>query len=194
MCRRDGEEPHLEHRLNAEVRIDTVRTITDENANMVNLLRLARLDHDRDLPALLLADEVVVHTSRSNGGGDRNTVRPDSAVGEDENPNALDGSLERFVADASQGCFVAGDAFGLVKGRVDGAGLPGGVGAAEVLEDGRLFDREDGRGEEETSALRGALFEEVGASADCGRELMSEEEEEEEEEETTNRRPRDSSR
>jgi hypothetical protein len=194
-CRiRDGAETHLEHRLDTKVRVDTVRTISDKNANVVNLLRLARLNDNRDFPALLLAHEVVVYTSSSDGGRDRNTVRPNSAVGEDEDTNTLDGGLERFVADAGKGGFVAGDTFRLIEGRVDGARLPGGVGAAEVFEDGRLFDREDGRGEEETSALRGALFEEVGASADCGRELMSEEEEEEEEEETTNRRPRDSSR
>ena len=47
--------------LEREVRVDRARAVADEQRHVMHLARIARLDHEPDLRARLLADQVVVH-------------------------------------------------------------------------------------------------------------------------------------
>ena len=51
---------------------------------MMDLARLAGFDHEADRGAQALADQVVVHRRGGEQRRDRNAVRPDHAVGQDD--------------------------------------------------------------------------------------------------------------
>ena len=50
--------------LEGEIRIDGGRAVSEQQAHVMHLARLTGLDHETDLGAGLLADEVVVHRAR----------------------------------------------------------------------------------------------------------------------------------
>ena len=115
---------------------------------MVDLPRLARLNDERDLGPLLVANEMVVNSSRRDERTERDAVDSNVPIGKDDDPDVLRDRLTRFGADAVERVLVAGDALALVERDVDNLGGPVGVHLVEALEGVDLLDREDGRGEE----------------------------------------------
>lgn len=133
---------------------------------MVDLPRLARLNDERDLGPLLVANEMVVNSSRRDERTERDAVDSNVPIGKDDDPDVLRDRLTRFGADAVERVLVAGDALALVERDVDNLGGPVGVHLVEALEGVDLLDREDGRGEEEAMALGGVHLEKVAFGSD----------------------------
>ena len=67
----------LVERLEHQVRVDRARAVADQRREVVDLARLAGLEHEAGLQARALAHEVVVHA------GDRQQRRDRRALGAD---------------------------------------------------------------------------------------------------------------
>ena len=77
---------------------------------MMDLARFARLDDEADGSAQPLADQVMMHRRGREQGGDRDAVRPDHAIGEDDDVVAAVDRRFRALAKAAQRLAHAGRA------------------------------------------------------------------------------------
>jgi len=75
---------HVVDRLEREVRVDRTGAVAEQQRHVVHLARLASLEHQADLRAGLLADEVVVHGGDEEQRGDGRQVLVRVAVAEDD--------------------------------------------------------------------------------------------------------------
>ena len=76
-------------RLEREVRVDRARAVADEQRQVRDLARLARLDDEADAHARALADQVVVHRRGREQARDGRVPRVDVAIAEDEDARAV---------------------------------------------------------------------------------------------------------
>ena len=135
---------------------------------MVHLLRLTSLDHKRDLSSLLQPDQMMMNTTTRRQRAERNPVRADRAIRQDDDLDALFDSVARLSEDAIQRALIAGKTLALGEGDVDGLTRPFLVAGLEVLHRVHLGDGEDGTGEEDTVTLLGLHLEEVALWSDVG--------------------------
>ena len=75
---------HGGERLEGEIGVDRLRAIAGEQREMMHLARLAGLDDEADRGAQTLADQMMMHGGGREQRRDRNAVRPDEAVGQDD--------------------------------------------------------------------------------------------------------------
>ena len=75
---------HRGQRLEREIGIDRFGAIAGETGEMMDLARFAGLDDEADRGAKPLADQVMMHGRSREQGGDRDAVRPDHAIGKDD--------------------------------------------------------------------------------------------------------------
>ena len=93
----------LRERLEHHVRVDRGRAVADQRREVVDLARLAGLEHEAGLQARALADEVVVHPGDRQQRRDRHALGAEVAVGEDEDVDAAGDRLGRLRAYALHG-------------------------------------------------------------------------------------------
>ena len=86
--------------LEGEIGIDRLRAVAGKAGEVMDLARLAALDHEADRGAKPLADQVVVHGGGGEERRDRNAVRADHAVGQDDDVVAAMHRCFRAVAEA----------------------------------------------------------------------------------------------
>ena len=67
---------HLVDALHREPRADRIRTVPEKDTAVVDIARLASLDHERHLRAHLVRDEMVVNTTARNDRRQRNALPP----------------------------------------------------------------------------------------------------------------------
>ena len=115
----------LEHRLEAEVRTDSIRSVSDEYADVMNLPRFSSFcrrneisiwiktnrcrvltDEEGDLGSLLVANEMVVDSSGSDEGGEGNSIGGDVSVGEDNDANVVGDGLTSFGTDSVESSLI----------------------------------------------------------------------------------------
>ena len=75
---------HRRQRLEGEIGIDRFGAVAGETGEMMDLARFAGLDHEADRGAQPLADQVMMDGGRRQKGRNRDPVRPDHAVGKDD--------------------------------------------------------------------------------------------------------------
>ena len=132
----------LRQRLEHQVRVDRRGAVADQRREVVDLARLAGLEHQAGLQARALAHEVVVHGGDREQRRDRRALGADAAIGQDEHVRAVGDRLGRLLADPPHG---PGHALGPVvdppgdRDRVRAE--HGGVDAAQRLELGVAQDR-----------------------------------------------------
>ena len=81
-------DAHPFHRFQGQVGVDCVGAVADEQAEVHDLPRLARLHHDGRAGPQSLADEVVVDCGSGDQARDLDLVRPDAPVRQDEERRA----------------------------------------------------------------------------------------------------------
>jgi hypothetical protein len=84
-------------RLEREVRVHRAGAVAEQQRHVVHLTRVARLDHEADLRAGLLADQVVVHTRHQQQRRDRRPLGARVAVGQHDDARAV-GDRDRRLA------------------------------------------------------------------------------------------------
>ncbi len=158
---------HGEKRLEGQIGIDRLGAVTGKAREMMDLARLAGFHHEADGGAQALADQVIVHRRRCEQSGDRDAVRPDHAVRQDDDVVAamnrrfgavakpVERAVERFRAELRR----IGDVESLgVEAILE---MPD---AADLLE---ILVGEDGLAHFQPLAARGAFeIEDVRARAD----------------------------
>ena len=75
---------HVEQRVEGEVRVDRFGAVAGETAEMMDFARLAQLHHQPDGRAQALADQVMMHRRGGKQRRNSDAVRPDLAVGQDD--------------------------------------------------------------------------------------------------------------
>ena len=90
----------LPDRAEHQVRVDGRRAVADQHGDALHAARLARLDDEAGLQARPRAHEMVVHRTDREQRGDRRALRPDGAVGEDEDVGAARERVVGVVAEA----------------------------------------------------------------------------------------------
>ena len=75
---------HVEQRVEGEVGIDRLGAVAGEAAEMMHLARLGRFHHQPDRGAQPLADQMMMHGRRRQQRRDRDAVRADLAVRQDD--------------------------------------------------------------------------------------------------------------
>ena len=75
---------HRRQGLEGEIGIDRLGAIAGEQREMMHFARFARLDDEADRGAQPLADQMMMHRGRREQRGNRNAVRTDHAVGQDD--------------------------------------------------------------------------------------------------------------
>ncbi len=113
----------VEQGVEGEIGVDRFGAIAREAAEMVNLARLAGLDHQPGRGAQALADQVVVHRSRRQQSWDRDAVGPDLPVGQDDDVVAAMHGRFGALAEPLQRAFHAGRALARRIGEVDRLGV-----------------------------------------------------------------------
>ncbi len=88
----------IRQRLKGEVRVDRPSAITDQQAEMMHLARLAGLDDQAGLRARAFADQVMVHRRRRQQTRDRDIVRVHAAVRQQHDRSAILHRLRGFGA------------------------------------------------------------------------------------------------
>ena len=89
---------HRGQRLEGEIGVDRLGAVAGKAGEVMHLARFARLDDEADGGAQALADQVMMHGRRREQRGDRNPVRPDHAVGEDDDVvAAVDGAFRALA-------------------------------------------------------------------------------------------------
>ena len=81
--------PHRPQCLEGEIGIDRLCAVSGQAAEVVDLPRLARFDHQPDRGSQALADEMMMHRRAREQRRHRNVLRPRAAVGEDDDVDAL---------------------------------------------------------------------------------------------------------
>src|ERR1044072_7843360 len=82
-----------------QVRVDRAAAVADERRHVVDLARLAGLEHDAGAQARALADEVLVDRADCEQRRDRRALRPDLPVGEDEHADPVGDGVVSGVAE-----------------------------------------------------------------------------------------------
>ena len=85
-----------------QIGVDGARAVADEHGEVVDLARLAGLEHESRAQARALAHEVVVHGADGQQRGDRRALGTGGAVGEDEDVDARRDVVGRLVAHVGQ--------------------------------------------------------------------------------------------
>ena len=93
----------LVDRVEHEVGVDGARAVADEHGEVVDLARLAGLEHEARAQARALAHEVVVHGADGQQRRDRRALRAGGAIGEDEDVDARRDVVGRLVAHVRPG-------------------------------------------------------------------------------------------
>jgi hypothetical protein len=93
----------LAERLEHQVRVDRARAVADQRREVMDLARLAGLEHEAGLQARALADEVVVDRPDGEQRRHRRALATERAVGEDEDVDALGERRVGFRAHALDG-------------------------------------------------------------------------------------------
>src|SRR5205085_254508 len=90
----------LIERLQHHVRVDRARPVADQGRKVVHLTRLARLEDDPGAQARALAHEVVVYGGDRQQRRDRNPLRPQPPVAQNDDVDTPVDRLGRFATDA----------------------------------------------------------------------------------------------
>ena len=161
---------HVLQRLEGEIGVDGFRAIARERAELVHLARFARLDHEANLRAQALADQMVMRGRGGEQGRDRHALGRDRAVRQDDDVVAI---LHRPLGQCTDGVECGFHVLVAVRhiiGDVDGGGAERVVGhgtdGAHAFE---VLVGQDRLGHLEAHVRRGALeVEQVGARSDEG--------------------------
>ena len=84
---------HVGDRLEGEIGVDRFRAIAGQHAEMVHLARFADFHHDADGGAQTLADQMMVDGSRRQKRRNRDALRTDQPVGQDDDVVAVKNRL-----------------------------------------------------------------------------------------------------
>ncbi len=114
---------HRDQGLEGEIGIDRFRAIAGETGEMVHLAHFASFDDEADRGAQTLADQVMMHRRGRQQGRDRDAVRPDHAVGKDDDVVAAEHRRLGAFAQAPQRLGHALAAVGDVIGDVERLGV-----------------------------------------------------------------------
>ncbi len=133
---------HLFDRGIGQVGVDRQHAVADQHGKVMHFARLARFDHQADVGARALADQVVVQARNRQQGRDGGVLAVDAAVGEDDDlASSLAMMLVRRGEQFFQGLLQAGAIFGRVE--QDRQGDRAEVQPVEVAELLQLFVGED---------------------------------------------------
>ena len=108
MLRQVALADHVVERLEGQVRVDGAGPVADQQREVMHLARLAALQHQADLGALALADQVVVDAGRRQQRRDRRQVAVHAAVGQDDEVAAVGHGGAGLAADLVHRPFQAG--------------------------------------------------------------------------------------
>ena len=161
--------PHLLQRFEREVGVDRLGAIARQAAEMVDLARLASLDHKAGLGAQSAADQIVVHGGGREQRRDRHPLCRHGAIRQDQDVAVGQNGIGCFDADAVERLLEAAGALGRRPRRVDGGGAEGAV--KQLLDRANLFQLGVGQhGLRHFQPLVGAgmAAEQVGTRADHG--------------------------
>ena len=87
---------HVVERLERQVRIDGAATVADEQREMMHLARFAGFEHEADLGARALADQMMVQAGHGQQRRDGRVFRVHAAVGQNHDVGAVvDGAGRR---------------------------------------------------------------------------------------------------
>src|SRR6267154_1600098 len=125
---------------------NSIRTISDEDTDVMNFPSLRRLHHKSNLRSLLLENEVVMYPSTSNECREGHTSRGGRSIRKDDNLHSILDSQRSLKTYPIQRFLVTGKALVLRESNVDSTGLPFGVRCLEVLHSIHLFNRKYRRG------------------------------------------------
>jgi hypothetical protein len=95
-------DDELVDRVEQQVRVDRAGAVADQRGEVVDLARLAGLEHEARAQADARAHEVVVHRGDGQQRRDRRPVGPHAAVGEDQDVRAARDGVVGLVADLGQ--------------------------------------------------------------------------------------------
>ena len=151
-------------RLNGQVGVDGAGAVADEQGEVHDLARLARLDDESHLGAGFLADEVVVHGGERQQAGDERVVLVEAAVGKDEQRvAALDGQRGAAAQTGQRALQFLGAALDAVEGGQGGGEEVAPGDAAQLLQ---VAVGEEGMRELERVAVLRRLVQDVALGAD----------------------------
>jgi hypothetical protein len=145
--------------LHDEPRADGVGTVSNENTSMMYLSCLSSLDHERDIRSLLLRDEVMVYTSRSQSGRKSQSLGTDRSIRQHKDLDTGIDGIDTFLSDSVESVSVSWQTLGLRERHVDSDGWPIGMRLLEMLDGVHLLDRKDRRLEMESVKLIRLHFE-----------------------------------
>ncbi len=89
-------------RVQQQVGVDRAAAVADQRGHVVDLARLAGLEHESGAQARALAHEVLVDGGDGQQRRDRRAPRPDLAVGQDQHADAVGDGVVGGVADLGQ--------------------------------------------------------------------------------------------
>ena len=103
---------HSRQGLEREIGIDRLGAVTGQTCKMMHFARFASLDHEAHRSAQALADQVMMHRRGREQRRDRDAIRTDHAIGEDDyvvpavhcSLCALAKTIERLVHAAGAAC------------------------------------------------------------------------------------------
>ncbi len=114
---------HVEQRVEGEIRINRLGTVASEAAEMMYFARLARFHHQTYRSAQALADQVMVHGCRRQKSRDRNTIRTNLTIRQDDDVVATVNSRFGTVTKAFDGAVHTGCPFTRIVGDVERLGV-----------------------------------------------------------------------
>ncbi len=157
----------LGERLEHHVGVDGGGAVADQGREVVDVARLARLDHEPGLQARPLAHEVVVHRGDREQRRDRDAFGAEVPVGEDQDVHAAGERLVGLPADPLERRVEPAGALGDRPGDVERVRLEDGrVDLAQALE---LLVPQDRLRDHELVCVLGRLAEQVPLGADARR-------------------------
>ena len=164
VVRQLGAAVQVGERLEQQVRVDRGGPVADQGRDVVDLARLAGLDHDAGLQAGALGDEVLVHGAERQHRRDRDPVGAERAVGDDDQVGAPGDRGARLARDPVERGLEALAPVGERPGRVEGRRAQRGVRrAGDSLE---LLVVQHRVAQHELDCVLGALGEHVALGAD----------------------------
>ena len=98
---------HVVDGLEGQIRVDGTAAVADEQREVVDLARFARLEHQSDAVPVALADQVMVEAADSQQGRDGRALGAESAVGQDQDIDPVVDRLGSGFEQVFQGLFQA---------------------------------------------------------------------------------------
>ncbi len=80
---------HGGERLEGEIRVDRLGAIAGQDREVMDLAGVSGLDDKADRGALAVADQVMMHAGGGEQRRDRDAVRADLAIGQDDDVEAV---------------------------------------------------------------------------------------------------------